>query len=228
MTFCESFMIEVQNVSKRYQLDSNNHVWGLRDVSCHIAEGSWTSVVGPSGSGKSTLLALMAALDRPSSGQILVEGKDICTASDVRQAIYRKNRIGIVFQEYQLWDSISAWENVSLPLVVTSMNLKQRKQKAMSLLEKVGLTERANHLPRQLSGGERQRVSLARALVHDPEILFADEPTSNIDKEAADKVTGLFVEMNKRGNTIVVISHDPELSSFADQILTLDKGQLVR
>ena len=108
------------------------------------------------------------------------------------------------------------------------MNLKQRKEKAMSLLENVGLTERANHLPRQLSGGERQRVSLARALVHDPEILFADEPTSNIDKEAADKVTGLFVEMNKRGNTIVVISHDPELSSFADQILTLDKGQLVR
>ena len=228
MTFCESFMIEVQNVSKRYQLDSNNHVWGLRDVSCHIAEGSWTSVVGPSGSGKSTLLALMAALDRPSSGLSLVEGKDICTASDVRQAIYRKNRIGIVFQEYQLWDSISAWENVSLPLVVTSMNLKQRKQKAMSLLEKVGLTERANHIPRQLSGGESQPLSLARALVHDPEILFADEPTSNIDKEAADKVTGLFVEMNKRGNTIVVISHDPELSSFADQILTLDKGQLVR
>jgi putative ABC transport system ATP-binding protein len=220
-------LLEADQLTRKYQVAGQNPVWALRDVSCRIAAGSWTTIAGPSGSGKSSLLALLAALDRPTSGRVLVDGHDISFATDVRQALYRKERIGIVFQEYQLLEQFTAWENVAMPLLVTNMKYKTRQKIAMELLSAVGLESRAVHLPRQLSGGERQRVALARALVHDPDILFADEPTSNIDHDAVQMVMTIFHELQNEGHTLVIISHDPQMTEPADQLLSLENGRLV-
>ena len=219
-------LLEGRELSRKYQLAGQEPVWALRDVSCRIAAGSWTTIVGPSGSGKSSLLALLAALDRPTSGRVLVDGQDISFATDVRQAQYRQQRIGIVFQEYQLVEQLTAWENVVMPLLVTNMRYRARRQKAMHLLAGVGLASRAVHLPRQLSGGERQRLALARALVHDPDILFADEPTSNIDQAAVQMVMSILHRLKDAGRTLVIVSHDPQMAEPADQLLTLENGRL--
>ena len=220
-------LLEGQDLCRKYQLSGQDPVWALRDVSCRMEAGSWTTIAGPSGSGKSSLLALLAALDRPTSGKVLVEGENISFATDVVQARYRRNRIGIVFQEYQLLEQLSALENVAMPLLVTNMKGKARRERARQLLAAVGLEARATHLPRQLSGGERQRVALARALVHDPDILFADEPTSNIDQKAARQVLDIFHGVKDRGRTLVIVSHDPQMLVPADQVLTLEDGRLV-
>ena len=220
-------LVRVCAVSKGYAVARAETVQALRDVSCSFAARSWTTITGHSGSGKSTLLSLIAALDRPTSGEIIVDDLVVSHASDVIQARYRKERIGIVFQEYRLFEQLSAWENVALPLVVTGLSAGQRRQKASELLDRVGLGSRLGHLPRQLSGGERQRVALARSLVHDPEIILADEPTSNIDQETAFQVISIFRQLRESGHTLIVVSHDPRLAEAADQILTLDQGRLV-
>lgn len=219
-------LLETKNLSKIYAL-GGQQIHALRDANCRIDKGSWTTISGPSGSGKSSLLSLMAALDRPTSGSVMFEGEDISFASDVRQAWYRKERIGIVFQEYRLLEHVSAWENVAMPLVVTSMGRGQRHARAMTLLERVGLSKRAHHLPRQLSGGERQRVALARALVHEPEILFADEPTANIDQDTAAGMMELFADIRSQGRTLIVVSHDPGMAEMADTVLRMESGRLV-
>ncbi len=219
-------ILETKNLSKLYTL-AGRDIHALRDANCAIERGSWTTICGPSGSGKSSLLSLLATLDRPTTGSVLFEGEDISFASDVRQAIYRKKKIGIVFQEYRLFEQVTAWENVAMPLVVTDMARGQRQSRAMELLEQVGLEDRANHLPRQLSGGERQRVALARALAHEPEILFADEPTANIDVDTAASVMGLFASIKSKGRTLVVVSHDPDMATRADKVLRMEKGRLI-
>ncbi len=219
-------ILEAKNLSRIHTL-AGQQVHALRDVSCRIEPGSWTTISGPSGSGKSSLLSIMATLDRPTNGSVLYEGEEISFASDVRQAMYRKEVIGIVFQEYRLFEQVSSWENVAMPLVVTGLNRKQRHLRAMELLEQVGLADRANHLPRQLSGGERQRVALARAMVHEPKILFADEPTANIDQGTASRVMELFSTIKSQGRTVVIISHDPEMKQNADQILKMKDGQIL-
>ncbi len=220
-------VLKAVNLNKHYSLGRGHEVWGLKDANLSIEKGSWLAISGPSGSGKSTLLAILAALDRPTSGELFFNGENLSSANDVRLAHYRKKKIGIVFQEYQLFEELSALENVSMPLVVTNLNKKQRQERGMALLESVGLADRAPHQPRQLSGGERQRVALARALVHDPEIIFADEPTSNIDKKAADSVMKLFHSFNKRGNTLVIVSHSQELAEAAERQLYMDAGRIV-
>lgn len=220
-------LLQAINLSKCYRLGRSHEIWGLREANVTIKEGSWLTISGPSGSGKSTLLAILAALDRPSSGQVLFNGEDLTSANDVRLARYRKEKIGIVFQEYQLFEELTALENVAMPLVVTDLNRKRQKEKAMTLLEQVGLAERALHLPRQLSGGERQRVALARALIHDPDIIFADEPTSNIDKKTAEQVLALFQSLKEKGHTLVVVSHSPELAEVADQHIRMEAGRVI-
>jgi putative ABC transport system ATP-binding protein len=221
-----AMLLQTKNLSKVYTL-GGSEIHALRDANCVIDRGSWTTICGPSGSGKSSLLSLLATLDRPTTGSVMFEGEDISFASDVRQAIYRKEKIGIVFQEYRLFEQVTAWENVAMPLVVTDMERGQRQTRALELLEQVGLEERANHLPRQLSGGERQRVALARALVHEPEILFADEPTANIDQDTANNVMELFRSIRSKGRTLVVVSHDPDMASRADKVLRMDNGRLI-
>lgn len=219
-------VLKTVNLNKRYTLGRGHEVWALKDADLNVEKGSWLNISGPSGSGKSTLLAILAALDRPTSGDFFYLGENMSSANDVCLARYRKNKIGIVFQEYQLFEELNALENISMPLVVTSMNKRQRQEKSMTLLESVGLADRALHQPRQLSGGERQRVALARALVHNPEILFADEPTSNIDKKAADMVTTLFQTFKEQGNTLVIVSHSHELAEAAEQQLHMESGRI--
>lgn len=220
-------LLQARNLSKRYILSGNHTVHALQNASMELKQGSWLAITGPSGSGKSTLLALLAGLDRPTTGEVLLEGENISQANDVRLARYRKEKIGIIFQEYQLFEELNSLENVSMPLVVTPMTVTQRHAKAMALLETVGLADRAAHLPRQLSGGERQRVAVARALVHDPQIIFADEPTSNIDKKAADTVMDLFDSFKGAGKSLIVVSHSQQLSMAADTQIQMESGRIV-
>ncbi|MEN8191077.1 MAG: ABC transporter ATP-binding protein [Thermodesulfobacteriota bacterium] len=219
-------LLEGVDLSKHYRLGHDHQIWGVREVSLSVRQGDWLVISGPSGSGKSTLLALLAALDRPTSGQVFYKGEDLSRANDVRLANYRKEEIGIVFQEYHLFEELTALENIGLPLVAGPMTAKQRTAKAMELLERVGLAERASHLPRQLSGGERQRVALARALVRSPQLIFADEPTSNIDQKTSAMVLALLRELNNQGHTLVVISHSPEMIGAASQRLGLENGSI--
>lgn len=220
-------LLQAKHLSKSYTLSGDHTVHALQDASMELKTGTWLTITGPSGSGKSTLLALLAGLDRPTAGSVFLNGTNISQANDVRLALYRKNKIGIIFQEYQLFEELTSLENVAMPLVVTNMTAKQRHKKAMALLNTVGLTNRAAHLPRQLSGGERQRVAVARALVHDPEIIFADEPTSNIDKKAADKVMDLFHSFRNAGKSLVVVSHSEQLSMAADTLIKMESGRIV-
>jgi putative ABC transport system ATP-binding protein len=221
-------LLQAKHLSKSYVLSGNHTVHALQDTSMALQQGSWLTITGPSGSGKSTLLALLAGLDRPTTGEVLLEGMNISQANDVRLARYRKEKIGIIFQEYQLFEELSSIENVAMPLVVSNMTIKQRYAKAMTLLKTVGLANRATHLPRQLSGGERQRVAVARALVHDPEIIFADEPTSNIDQKAADKVMDLFHSFKSSGKSLIVVSHSKELALAADTQIKMESGRIVQ
>ena len=158
-------LLQAINLSKRYVLSGNHTVHALQDASMELTQGSWLTITGPSGSGKSTLLALLAGLDRPTTGEVLLDGTNISQANDVRLARYRKKKIGIIFQEYHLFEELNSLENVAMPLVVSNMTIKQRHAQAMSLLETVGLADRATHLPRQLSGGERQRVADRKSVV---------------------------------------------------------------
>jgi len=221
-------LLEARNLCKYYRLGHNHEIKALLEVSFSMEKGCWLAINGPSGSGKSTLLAILAALDRPSSGDVFFNDENLSGANDVRLARYRKEKIGVVFQEYQLFEELSALENVCMPLVVSNLNKKEQKQRAMELLNHVGLADRAMHQPRQLSGGERQRVALARALVNDPELLFADEPTSNIDKKAADMVMDLFQTFKRQGKSLVVVSHNVELTDAADRKLLMDSGRIIQ
>lgn len=220
-------LLQSINLCKSYRLGRAHTVHALCDASMSLQQGSWLTITGPSGSGKSTLLALLAGLDRPTSGDVLFKDESLSSANDVRLARYRKEKIGIIFQEYQLFEELNSLENISMPLVVSDMTTRQRHEKAMTLLETVGLADRASHLPRQLSGGERQRVAVARALVHDPEIIFADEPTSNIDQRAADMVMALFHSFQNAGKSLVVISHSTELAQVADRVIQMESGRIV-
>ncbi len=222
-----SSIIRTNNLTKVYDLGAHQRIEAIKDVSCSIPKGKLTVVTGPSGSGKSTLISLMAALDRPTSGQIWVNDEDISFASDLLQARYRKRKIGIIFQEYNLLEELSGRENVAMPLVVTNMNERKRSELAASLLAKVGLADRMDHLPRQLSGGERQRVAVARALVFDPEIIFGDEPLSNIDEDTQENMLSLFKNLLDNGKTLVIVSHDPQMIELADHVIRLSKGHLV-
>ncbi|RUM46340.1 MAG: macrolide ABC transporter ATP-binding protein [Desulfocapsa sp.] len=220
-------LLQAKQLSKSYHLAGDHTIQALQNVDMELQQGSWLTITGPSGSGKSTLLALLAGLDRPSTGEVFLNGQNISQANDVRLAHYRKEKIGIIFQEYQLFEELTSMENVAMPLVVSCMTAKQRQEKAMNLLETVGLSHRAEHLPRQLSGGERQRVAVARALVRNPEIIFADEPTSNIDKQAADTVMELFHSFKNEGKSLIVVSHSERLAEAADTQICMESGRIV-
>jgi len=219
-------IIEVKGLTKVYGISGGHKILAIDDLTCTIEKGKWTTITGPSGSGKSTLLGLMAALDRPTTGRVLFNNQEIAFCSDLLQAQYRKEKIGIVFQEYNLFEELTSLENVAMPLVVTNLGKKARLEQARQLLDRVGLAERAEHLPRQLSGGERQRVAIARSLVYDPQIIFADEPLSNIDDEAQEKIISLFKELRRRGRSLVVISHDPKIVDLSDHVIVLKGGRL--
>jgi putative ABC transport system ATP-binding protein len=220
-------LIEVRDVSKSYRRDALE-IPVLDSVSISVPEGDFLGLMGPSGSGKSTLLNLLAGIDRPSRGTIRVGDTDITRLSDRELASWRARNIGFIFQLYNLIPVLTAFENVELPLLLTSLTKKQRREHALTVLNIVGLRERGDHYPRQLSGGQEQRVAIARAIVTDPKVLLADEPTGDLDAKSAAEVLTLLERLNTEfKKTIVLVTHDPHAAERARRVLHLEKGTFV-
>ncbi len=220
-------VIELENVSKTYSLDSVK-VNALDKVSLKISKGDFVSIIGPSGSGKSTMLHILGALDRPSSGKVEIDGTDLAKLSDSEVARLRGKKIGFVFQFFNLYPTLSAIENVELPMMIMEIPEHERKKRAAELIEKVGLKQRANHLPAQLSGGERQRVAIARALANNPSFILADEPTGNLDSKTGDEVMAFIEKLNKDfGTTLIIVTHDQNIAGYARKTIRLKDGKIL-
>ena len=218
-------MILVKDVHKSYDL-GETFVHALRGVSFSIEEGEFVSIMGPSGSGKSTLMNIVGCLDTPSEGTYLLKNRNVGNLDEEQLAGIRNEEIGFVFQKFQLLPRSSALENVALPLKYASVKQSERLTRAEEVLDKVGLTNRLTHKPTELSGGEQQRVAIARALVNSPSILFADEPTGNLDSKTGDQVLDIFKDLNKRGQTIVVITHEREVAKQSQRTITIKDGEI--
>jgi putative ABC transport system ATP-binding protein len=219
-------VIQVQNVSKSYWRDSFE-VPVLNDITIEVHEGDFFGLMGPSGSGKTTLLNLIAGIDRPSKGNIIVGGIDIAKLNESALAKWRSQHVGFVFQFYNLLPVLTAFENVELPLLLTSLSKADRKKHVDLALDVVGLGDRTRHYPKQLSGGQEQRVAIARAIVTDPTLLVADEPTGDLDKHSAEEIMTLLERLNKEyKKTIVMVTHDPRAVEKATIVHHLDKGEL--
>ena len=219
--------IELRGVSKEYRRDQIV-VPVLNELSLNVAEGEFLALMGPSGSGKTTLLNLIAGLDRPSTGSVMVHGHDLAEMGDSAITRWRADNVGFIFQMYNLIPVMTAFENVELPLLLTHLSRKQRRENVRTALRVVGLEGREDHYPRQLSGGQEQRVAIARAIVTDPYLLVADEPTGDLDRQMGEEILGLLVQLNTEFNkTIVMVTHDPEAARRARRLLRLDKGKLV-
>jgi putative ABC transport system ATP-binding protein len=218
--------IAVRDVSKVYQRGAES-VPVLSGLSLDITSGDYVALMGPSGSGKTTLLNLIGGIDKPSQGAITVDGTDISRLQGRELAKWRSSNIGFIFQLYNLIPVLTALQNVELPLLLVKMSGKERKQRATTALELVGLGDRLSHYPRQLSGGQEQRVAIARALVSDPSILLADEPTGDLDRKSAEEILGLLERLNREFNkTVVMVTHDPHAAERAKRLVHLEKGDL--
>ena len=218
-------MITLEGITKVYRT-GEVEVAALKGISLHIPEGEFVAIMGPSGSGKSTLMNLIGCLDQPSSGRYILDGYDVSALTDDQLAWIRNRKIGFVFQSYNLIPRASAVHNVEMPLIYAGDNL-QRRERAMAALESVGLLPRAGHLPSELSGGQQQRVAVARALVTDPAILLADEPTGNLDSESSIEIMKLLRDLNQQGRTIVLITHEPDIAAFAQRVVRVRDGVIV-
>jgi putative ABC transport system ATP-binding protein len=216
-------LITLDNVEKVYQL-GETEVKALRGADVSIEPGEFVAVMGPSGSGKSTLMNMIGALDTPSTGNVQIASEEIAKMTENELAMLRSKKIGFVFQEFNLINSMNAWQNVALPMVFRNVSKAERKRRAKDLLSKVGLGDRTEHRPSELSGGQRQRVSIARALANDPEIILADEPTGNLDTKTGDAVMDLLTELNEQGKTIIMVTHDPNDAEYADRIVEIVDG----
>ncbi len=219
-------VLSLQKVKKSYRLGEET-IQALRGVDLEIERGEFVAIMGPSGAGKSTLLQIASLLDNPTSGKVVLSGEDVSQLSESRLARVRNREIGFVFQQFNLLPKTSAWENVALPLVYAGVSGPQRKKRAVSMLEKVGLGDRLNNTRAQLSGGQQQRVAIARALINDPTLLFADEPTGNLDSASGEEIMQMFTQLNKDGRTIILVTHEPEIAAFANRVLRVKDGVIV-
>ena len=220
-----SRVIELERVTKVYRTGTLS-VAALRGVSLSIDEGEYVAVIGPSGSGKSTLMHILGCLDIPTSGRYHLAGEDVSHMSETALAEVRNRRIGFVFQQFNLLASMAAWQNVELPLVYAGVTRGERKERAMEALARVGLSGRVHHRPGELSGGQQQRVAVARALVTEPDLILADEPTGNLDSVSAADVMRLMGELHEAGRTLVLITHDTEVASAANRVVGIRDGLL--
>lgn len=216
-------IVELIDIHKRYQTGVLS-VDALRGVSLRIDEGEFVAIIGPSGSGKSTLMHILGCLDHPSSGTYHLAGVDVSDMDEFQLADVRNRRIGFVFQQFNLLAGLSAWRNVELPLVYAGVDRKTRKERALLSLTRVDLEERAEHRPNELSGGQQQRVAVARALVNEPTLVLADEPTGNLDSSSADDVLGLLSELHRAGRTVVLITHDAQTANTAQRVVRIKDG----
>jgi putative ABC transport system ATP-binding protein len=219
-------ILRTEHVSKWYNIGKSDEVRALEEVSLEIFQNQSAVLYGPSGSGKTTLLSLMGTIDRPTGGRILLQNRDVTQFSDLELSRIRRRTIGFVFQSFHLFSGLSAWENVSYPLIPVGVGTKQRFERASLLLDRLDLGDRRYHTPEELSGGQQQRVAIARALINDPQILIADEPTSNIDAESVDRLLEILIELKREGKTIIISSHDPVFRGYGDVLFGLDRGRL--
>ncbi len=219
-------MIDLKNITKTYDMGSVQ-VQVLRGISLHVDEGEFISIIGPSGSGKSTLMNMIGCLDVPTTGEYYLDGKEISTYNEKQLSKIRNQKIGFIFQKFNLLPKLSAFENVELPLIYRNMNNKERKKRSIEALEKVGLSDRMNHKPTELSGGQQQRVAIARALAGDPPVLLADEPTGNLDSKSGSDVMNIIRQLSNEGKTIVLITHDNEIARAAQRTITIKDGLLL-
>ena len=220
-------MIECKNIVKNY-INGDTETRVLKNISFKINEGEFVAIIGPSGSGKSTLMHILGCLDTPTSGQYFLENQDVSKLSDDELADVRKNKIGFVFQSFNLLPRTSVLRNVMLPLIYDNVPLEEREARAIEALEKSGLDKaRFNHLSNQLSGGQMQRVAIARALVNNPRIIFADEPTGNLDSKTGEIVLETFNELNKQGKTIILITHEKYIAEHAKRVIVIKDGEIV-
>lgn len=218
-------IISVRDLRKIYYMGVNV-VNALQGINLDIYKNEYVALMGPSGSGKSTLMNLIGCLDSPTSGDYILNGTNVSTMNDSDLAEVRNKEIGFVFQTFNLLPRLSALDNVALPLVYSGMNKTERTEKARHVLNAVGLGDRTHHKPNELSGGQRQRVAVARALVNDPSIILADEPTGNLDSKTSYEIIGLFEEIHSAGNTIVLVTHEPDIAEYAHRIVRLIDGMV--
>ncbi len=219
-------MIRTEGLSKHYRM-GDMVVKALDNVSLYIPPHSFVAIVGPSGSGKSTLMNLLGCLDTPTAGLYRLDGIEVSTMNDNKLAVIRNQKIGFVFQGFNLVSKLSAIENVELPLIYSGLSSRERHERSREALEKVGLKDRARHIPSELSGGQQQRVAIARALVTRPPIILADEPTGNLDSRAGKEIIDIFDELHRQGNTIVLITHDDNIAMRAKRVIRILDGQIV-
>jgi putative ABC transport system ATP-binding protein len=220
-------LVAIRGLGKHY-IRGDQVIPVLVDINLDVAEGDFVALMGPSGSGKSTLLNLVAGIDKPSAGRILVAGVDIAQLSDSELAAWRAAHVGFIFQFYNLMPVLTAFENVELPLTLTSLGRRERRERVANALALVGLSDRIDHYPNELSGGQQQRVAIARALIADPTLIVADEPTGDLDRTTAEEILDLLQGLNRQlGKTIIMVTHDPKAAARARRMIHLEKGLLV-
>jgi putative ABC transport system ATP-binding protein len=222
-------IIRAENIAKVYNYKTPIEFWALKDISLEIVHGEILAIMGQSGSGKTTLLNCLSGIDKITSGHIFIDGEDLTTMNDTKKTLYRAKNMGFIFQTFNLIPVLSAVENVELPLLMAKVKVKSARRKAIEMLEKVGIADKANNKPSELSGGQRQRVAIARALVAEPKVVWADEPTGNLDKKNSLQVLELIEHLNKTMHTtVVLVTHDPEIAKIADRVIKMDSGAIVQ
>jgi putative ABC transport system ATP-binding protein len=221
-----SKIIEVKNLKKSFKT-GNTELVVLNGMSFEIDEGEFFSIIGRSGSGKSTLLYQLGLLDHPNSGDVIIDGVNVTSLGKEERTKFRLKELGYVFQDYALVPELTAIENTVIPLLMQGLPKLEAYKKAENALQKIGMGERFHNLPNQLSGGEQQRVSIARAIAHDPKIIFADEPTANLDSETADTVIKAFLELNSHGQTIIMVTHEPEYARLTQRVMKIGDGKII-
>ena len=219
-------VVKVSDVRKTYRM-GEIEVHALQGINLLVSKGEFLSIMGPSGCGKSTMMHILGCLDRPTSGHVLLDGVDVDELDDNSLAGIRNNKVGFVFQTFNLLPKLNAIENVELPLIYAGVRLEERRKRALELLEIVGLKDRATHKPSELSGGQSQRVAVARALINNPSMILADEPTGNLDSKSGEEIIHLFTELNSRGNTIIMVTHDQDIANHGKRIVRLKDGLVV-
>lgn len=218
-------MIDLKDIVKIYRTGGEELV-ALKEISLHIAEGEFTSIMGPSGSGKSTMMNILGLLDRFDSGTYILNGQNVTGLSDNESAHVRNKEIGFVFQSFNLMPRMTILENVELPMVYAGIPAKERKERALKALDRVGLSDRVKHRPNEISGGQKQRVAIARAIVNTPAVLMADEPTGNLDSKTTLEIMRIFQELNAEGTTIAMVTHEPEVAAYTKRIVSFRDGEI--